>query len=498
MKKVLLALVLLALAGLLAVFLGARVLGPRLISVAAPSGEPIGEFDLPRPETSLLAVKIAVPVTLLDEMANLEVPPGFQGSEKRDLHKRIKNGAYAWDVTRGQIRFRNTGAGLAFEVPFEGKAAIEGEFDASILTLPLKGSADLAGSAGATLAPRVLPDWSIDPQLVPDLKLDKASLNLGQLGRIDLGGILGSDLGKFLQGEIRKLTPALRKGLDLRGEVEKLWVEAHLVKRVSDDPPLWVNVTPRRLLLGPFDYSVPEQVGLSVAVESETYLSNRGSAAGPPAPLPDMSLLGEGGGTDLRLPLVVGMAELNEVLAGEEIDIDTGLGTRVRVHGLAAEIGQAGFLNLKLEIEADKSMLGRGVAGTIWVRGLPVIDYEKQTLGFSKVELTVETRDQLTAAAAWLLEELLVKGIEAQLRVDLNDYKAELDEEVQKAIAGADLPHGIDVSLANLEVRLVDIYTITRHEEGGAPDPGIVLVIRATGDMSSRITTLDLKPGKEP
>src|SRR5690606_38952892 len=134
----------------------------------------------------------------------------------------------------------------------------------------------------------------------------------------------------------------------------------------------------------------------------------------------------------------------------------------------------------------------------IWVRGRPVIDYEKQTLGFSGVELTLETRDKLTGAAAWLLEGLLVKGLEAQLRVDLNDYKAELDEEVQKAIAKADLPEGIDVSLRNLDVHLVDIYTITRHVEGGEPDPGIVVVVRATGDMSTRINRLDLKRDKDP
>jgi len=112
--------------------------------------------------------------------------------------------------------------------------------------------------------------------------------------------------------------------------------------------------------------------------------------------------------------------------------------------------------------------------------------------------MTVETQDQLTSAAAWLLEELLVKGLEAQLRIDLNDYQSELDEEVQKAIAEADLPEGMEVSLQNLEARLIDIYTITRHAEGGEPDPGLVLVIRATGDIRTRVSRLDWKEEKAP
>jgi hypothetical protein len=498
MKKLFLLLAAAVVLGLLAIFVGAKILGPKLIAVAAPSGDPIGEFDAPKPETSLLGLHIVLPVTLLDELANAEVPEVFQGEDRGNFHKRISNGAYSWDVKRGPIRFRNTGSALAFSLPFEGKAALQGELDAAIVKIPLNGNADLGGTAGGTLAPVVLPDWTVDANLTPDLRLNKAALQLGQLGRVDIGEFLGGSLGQYLQKEARKITPSLRKQLNLRREVLKLWNEAHLVEQVSKDPALWAKVTPQRLLLGPIDYATPEQVGISVAIESQTFLVNRAPDVPARAPLPAMTPLAGATGTDLRLPLVISIAELNEVLAKEDFEIDTGIGTKVRVHGLEAEVGQGGYLNLKLNLEADRSRLGRGVAGTIWVRGRPVIDYGKQTLGFSGVELTVETRDQLTGAAAWLLEELLVKGLEAQLRIDLNDYQAELDEEVRKAIAEADLPEGIDVSLQNLEVRLIDIYTITRHEEGGEPDPGIVLVIRATGDMSTRISRLDPKAEDTP
>ena len=153
MKKVLLILALLMVLALLAVFVGARILGPKLISVVAPNGTPIGEYDLPKPETSLLGLGIAIPVSLLDEIANAEVPPTFQGSETKNFHKRIKQGAYAWDVTRGPIAFRNTGSAIAFTMPFEGKATLEGELDAAILTVPLNGNAALGGKAGGTMTP---------------------------------------------------------------------------------------------------------------------------------------------------------------------------------------------------------------------------------------------------------------------------------------------------------------------------------------------------------
>jgi len=498
MKTILLILAVVVIAVLIAVFVGARILGPKLISVAAPSGTPIGEYDVPRPETSLLAVNIAVPVSLLNEIANAEVPPRFEGSEEKNFHKRIKGGSYAWDVTRGEIQFQNTGTQLSFAVPFDGKAQVKGNLDAKIISLPLDGSVDVGGTAGGTLVPQVMPDWQINPNLTPALDLNKAALSLGQLGKLDISEMLGSSLGKYLQRETRKITPSLKKSLNLRREVTKLWNQAHISKMVSDDPPLWVQVTPQRLLVAPIDLSQPDQISLTVGVQSATYLTNREPVAAVRAPLPDMLPLEGPTGTDLNLPVVISMAELNEVLKTESIKIDTGIGTKVEISGLEAEVGQNGLLNLKLNLEADQSRLGRGVAGSIWVKGKPVINYVDQTLGFTEVALTVETRDKLTGAAAWLIEGLLVKGIEAQLRVDLNDYKAELDEEVQKAIAKADLPEGLDVSLKNLEVKLTDIYTVTRHDAEGEPDAGIVIVIRATGDVGTKINQLVLKANKEP
>jgi hypothetical protein len=498
MKTVLIVLAALLLAGVAAVFIGARVLGPRLISVTAPTGTPIGELDVPRAETSLLAINIVVPVSLLSEIANSEVPATFTGDEKNEIHKRIKNGSYAWDVKRGDIVFQNLGDKLSFSVPFDGKANISGDIDAKILSIPVNGSVDVGGTAGGVLVPEILPDWQINPNLVPNLELSKAVLSLGQIGKIDLSDLIGGSLGKYLQKETRKITPALRKSLNLRKEVNKLWNQAYITRQVSDSPPVWVNVDPRKLLVAPIDFSSPDHLSLTVGVESETILTNRDPGAATLIPLPDMEPLTGPVGTELNLPVIISIAELNEVIQKESLEINTGIGTKIAISGMEAEVGEKGYLNLKLEIEADKSRLGRGVAGSIWVRGRPIINLEDQTLGFTGVELTVETKDKLTGAAAWLLEGLLVKGIESQLRVDLNEYQAELNEEVQKAIASAKLPEGIDVSLKNLDVKLTDIYTVTRPTAEGNPDPGIVIVVRATGDMSSQINQLELKPDREP
>ncbi len=492
MKKILLILGILLAGGIILIPLATRFVGPKMIRVSPPSGKPIGKFDVPRPEVSIFALKIGIPLSMLSEAANSQAPKRIRGSENKSIHKNIKNGAYAWDVTRGDIQFQSQGDGLAFGAPIQGAARISGALDAKFIQIPLNSTVELGGVVGGKLSPVIAPDWKVNPNLVPHLNLSKANLNIGGLGKIDVTGLLSSSLSGFVQKEAQKLTPAFKKKFDLKGEVEKLWREGYINELISDDPRVWLNVDPRAVFLSPIDYSNPEALGVTVAIQSETFLTNREPAAPSPIPLPNLQPLKEGTRTDLRVPLIVSMKELNEVLETEDVEIKTGLGTRITVSGIEAQVGQNGLLNLKLDLKTGRTPIGRGISGEIWMKARPIIDYEKQTLGFANVELTVETRDQLTSTAAWLVEELLVKGIESQLRVDLNDYKEELDEEVQKAIQSADLPEGINVSLDDLSIKLADIYTITRHAADAAPDPGIVLVIRATGNVSTEISQLDL------
>ena len=120
-----------------------------------------------------------------------------------------------------------------------------------------------------------------------------------------------------------------------------------------------------------------------------------------------------------------------------------------------------------------------------------MIDFEGQALGFTDVDFTLETKSKLTSVASWLLEELLIKAIEREMRVDLDDYKEELIEEIHKTIDSAALPEDIKVSVDDLDIQLYDIYTITRPFPGAEESPGLVVVIRSTGNLATRFGQLE-------
>lgn len=275
MKKILLILLAVILLGIGGLIVTTKFIGPRIISVSPPTGDPIGEFDTPRPETSLFAVDIAIPLSMLVETANEQAPERLQGREQKNFHKRIKDGGYAYDIARGKIEFQNQGNGLAFGAAIEGAAVISGKIDAKILTIPVNSRVELGGIVGGKLAPVIEPNWQVNPNLTPYLNLTKANLNIGGLGGIDISELLSGSLSGFVQSEAQKLTPSLKKRFDLRNEVSKLWTQAYLSEQISDDPPVWMNVDPKLILLSPIDYTNPEQLGVTVAIQSETFLTNR-------------------------------------------------------------------------------------------------------------------------------------------------------------------------------------------------------------------------------
>jgi Domain of unknown function (DUF4403) len=487
MKKAMLILAIVLVALLSGGIFFVRVLGPRMIFVPPPHGEGIGAVDSPLSQTSRLAVNFSISLELLTRLAAERIPLNSQGSEVKDFHERIKNGAYAWDITRGDITLQNTGNALAFSTPIEGAARLRGDIDAKFLQFPLDSTAQIAGIIGGTLAPTLNADWQIAPNLVPELSLSQANLAIGPFGQLDISRLLGGGLGQLLQKEAAKLAPGLADAFDVREGVTALWDEGHVGRVVSEEPPLWLSVRPRQVQMGPTDYRVADRVSIPLALVAETQISNRPLDPPAIAVLPPLEVLAEAPTSDLRLPIVLSMIELNRLLADQTFKIDTGPGPDMNISKLEAAVAQDGLLDLKLNIEADNSWLGRGVAGEIWVRGRPIIDYEGQSLGFSEVSLSVETRDKLALTATWLLEKLLVKGIESQLRIRLDKYRGKIDEAINDSLARAGLPEGISLEVNDLAVSLAEVYTITRPTPNGPADPGIVIVIAAKGDVISRL-----------
>ena len=490
MKKLMLALltiVLLALAAFAAIPFVTKVIGPSLLNVDPPSGEVIGEVDYPKTETSHLSVKLVLPIAALESLANKHKPKEFGEAGKKNFHKRVRNGALQWKLIPGKISLENTGRNLGFSVPIQGAAAASGEIDAKLVQVPVQGTADLGGTINGTMKPEVSESWQISPNLNPALKLSRANISIGSIGSFSARSLIEEAANPIIKREAAKIGPQLRKELNLKQTVQKLWNQAHLVEQINAEPAAWIVIDPAKVSLTPIDYSVQDSLSVVMGMTANSYVTNVQSKRPVREKLPPLRVVRKPPQNDIRVPVIANIKELNETLASETLSVDTPIGAKVEVTAPEVQVGTGGFLNLSLNLNTTSGKWGRGVSGRIWVEAKPIVDYEKQTLGFAEVKLTVETREALSRAAAWLLEELIVKSIEKELRADLKDYLPELQEEIDKFLAADTMPEEVELSVEQPEVKLLDVYTVTRPSENAAPSPGIVVVLGAKGNISARL-----------
>ncbi|MDF1811969.1 MAG: hypothetical protein P1V20_07135 [Verrucomicrobiales bacterium] len=62
------------------------------VSASPPKEPPRGEEDYPQAESSILSVKLDLPISTIEAEANKNVPQDISGVEQKDFHQMIKNG----------------------------------------------------------------------------------------------------------------------------------------------------------------------------------------------------------------------------------------------------------------------------------------------------------------------------------------------------------------------------------------------------------------------
>jgi len=106
------------------------------------------------------------------------------------------------------------------------------------------------------------------------------------------------------------------------------------------------------------------------------------------------------------------------------------------------------------------------------------------------VSLTVETREAVSKTAAWLMEELLVKSIESQVRFDLKEHLPKLEDEIYRVVTSVPVPEQFELHIEKPQVELLGVYTVNRVAWNQDSRPGIVAVLGAQGEINVRMKKL--------
>jgi hypothetical protein len=477
-------------AALAAVPILIKVMGPDLMPDAEPpTGVPFGYREFPIPERSLVAVKLELPVEVLTRMANKDIPSQFTGVERKNLHEKMKDCEIHWRMLPGDLSLSNTGQNLSFNLPLTGSANATGRF--GLFKIPVKGHANMRGMITGDFTPTIDSNWQVTPNLTTSFSAHQAIAHLGKKAPMDAREHVEAALRPKIKAEEAKIGPILTKALNMEQGVKNLWTKAHITKLMSKDPEAWLVFDPSLAQMGPIDYSSPSSVSVTIGMVAQTFITNTEAKNRlAESSVPYLNLVPQNPETDIRIPIIANLDALNSSLADETYLVTSRGGASVKVTKPRLELAEKGMINLTLDVNALDGLLGKGISGTVKLHARPLVDCRTQSFGFTDVKLTVETREFLSNAAAWLMGDVLVKAVERDLRIDLNDHLPKVENEIQKVVNSANVPEHLNLEFAKPDVALIGVYTIEKNGWNEAPSPGIVFVFGAKGDISVSLSKL--------
>ncbi len=479
----------LALAMPILLLVGVKWLVPAILKLAPPPGAPLATAQSTEVLPSFLSLQASAELSLLSRLLNEEVPTQHTGMEEKNLHKRIKNGSYRWDVQRGAIQLTRHEDQLAFQLPFQGIITLQGNLDAGFLKLPLQTDGGLAGQVFGTANPIIRSDWSLAPNLSPAVSIQQAQIGLRGLGNIDLSGLLSEHLTQRLASQTGDLNALIGDRVKLAPLIEPLWQKGFTEVPLGDDVPLFASFAPRSIALAPITFDKEDALQLSLQAEVETNLhsSSRKSelASLATAPLPPLSTIDTERQTELHLRAAWGLDELNTFLREQTVEAELSDGKPLFLSYLQVQPFEGDRILITGQAQTDHGLFGRPHRSDFSAVVKPYFDPEKQVLAFGNMDIRLRADDGLSNASAWLLDNLVEALVQRGLRIDLVKESARAQEELAQALASSDIPEGVEPKVENLSLQLLDLY-LAPEAAGKAQE--LVVYVKASADIHVHLT----------
>jgi hypothetical protein len=293
---------------------------------------------------------------------------------------------------------------------------------------------DVSGSISASLSPELRQDWSVDPHLGLGAHLDRA-VTKGVID-LDITGLVQGSVGKLVNGVQGPAQAQLASALNGRKDVERIWEQINSVKKLTDSPPTWLRITPKRALFRQFQYA-PSTIDAALALVLETHIFIQDAPpAREKAPLPNLE-------TKNQLPEEFAIAlpveisydvlnrELNKQLAHKPIELSD-VGASVTISNATTTPYGDGVL-LSVDFTASKGGWA-SVSGRLYIAGKTKFDPAKVELRVEQLDYTTETKNILLKSADWLEHSTLLKKMQDAAILELAGEVAKAAEEANKQL----------------------------------------------------------------
>ncbi|GAB2494173.1 hypothetical protein GCM10027164_25270 [Algoriphagus taiwanensis] len=420
---------------------------------------------------SRVNVPLEIPFETLSQLVNQRIPPVLFAEEGLDLGSGV----------RGDLNFSRDGW---IQVKGVDSSRLE-------LTVPLKVTGEVGLKPGGLrnlfqnkipINQSLSPVFQVDPKIFPNWALGVSDFEL-----LDLGGKMGLnfmglelDLSTLIQKEVSAYASEKLEGkkdlLQLKPLVDQAWSEA--------GKPVFVDLLGKKMAFSiqPDSVKIHEKVDVDRGYQLFLGLSGKvnphpASAAPSRAfPLPSFSdNVMEDNYLEIRVPLFLGYAELNELLdsnfENQRIPISKSAyfsPSNFQTQAFGEKLGiWMDFIAVEKE---DKEITGR-----LFLVGKPDFDPEEKTLIFREVDFYLESESGRAKLGAKLKRGKIIRQLNSKMRFPL-------EETFAMGLEGIENRLGLQTPIADLKV-----VGLEMAPEGFYPGKlGLSIHLMATGEVEVR------------
>jgi hypothetical protein len=428
-----------------------------------------GQFHAPpEPVESVVEIPVAIDINKLRTFINKQVPKELykgreRGAEQAEfgdgllrVHKEyvweadfvvLRNGDVKLDVLKdGSFRFK-----IPLKIRCEGCASVNLGLG---FTLRKCGYSNPEIDLYVTTAFKLNADWSLSSKskLAYDLRNAKLSIPFDLAGfpvftyTMDIKEDLQEPMDKELKAyaeEIDKQIAAEFKALNVKKMVEDVWKEAFVPQKVSDDPPVWVQMQPRKVFMGEFSQRggkliLPVGLGALIDVRSSP-------TEAKPTPVPKLSPAEQPGNIKLNIPVSLDYKLLADAVKAEVKDCTFTQGKHAVTIRDVAMRGAGNAVWIDVTIQAKSGKLFKKVEGHVHLMAVPAYDKKFRRLYLEHFTISSETNKMLIDKnLSWLAEKVFYDKIikEAKYNIGpevetqrnyINDYLKDIRYDMLKA-----------------------------------------------------------------
>jgi hypothetical protein len=196
----------------------------------------------------------------------------------------------------------------------------------------------------------------------------------------------------------------VKKNVDTRKYIETAWDYMHQPINLSTDPPTWLKLQPKELVVSPFT-SDAQHLYVTVGLKAITETVIGKQPVLTRSNLPNYKVeKSQPNAYNIQLAVNISYEDVTEMsrkyLKGQVYTFSNGKKKIV--------IDDVSFYGNAEKMVAEVLLSG-SINGKVYLKGLPVYDSISRKVIFSQLDFDLDTKNKLTKSANWLAHDILVK-----------------------------------------------------------------------------------------